>query len=69
MIINDLSHVETVLENENVQGGIAFADADSRAFALGRTIAITSIVTRTAAVSATTFSASASRGTSSSSAA
>ncbi|MEH2085279.1 hypothetical protein [Nostoc sp.] len=68
MIINDLSHVETVLENENVQGGIAFADATSRSRAAGRTIAITSIQTDTIAISGR-ISVSASAGTSSATAA
>ncbi|MEH2259979.1 hypothetical protein [Nostoc sp.] len=67
MIINDLSHVETVLENENVQGGIAFADAVSTAFAKGKNIAITSISTSTVAVSKK-YSLSASYGASSSAA-
>ncbi|MDZ8257219.1 hypothetical protein [Nostoc sp. ChiQUE01b] len=39
MIINDLSHVETVLENENVQGGLAIADAYAKAKALGKNFA------------------------------
>nr|WP_322710350.1 hypothetical protein [Nostoc sp. ChiSLP03a]MDZ8211438.1 hypothetical protein [Nostoc sp. ChiSLP03a] len=68
MIINDLSHVETVLENENVQGGIAFADAVSTAYAKGKIFAITSISTSTVAVSKK-YSLSASYGSSSSSAA
>ncbi|MEH2356282.1 hypothetical protein [Nostoc sp.] len=67
MVINDLSHVETVLENENVQGGISFADATSKAFAFGKNIAITSIATSTVAVSKK-YSLSASVGSSSSSA-
>ena len=67
MIINDLSHVETVLENENVQGGIAFADAKSYASAFGTNIAITSISTSTVAVSSK-YSKSVSIGSSSSAA-
>ncbi|MEH2330434.1 hypothetical protein [Nostoc sp.] len=67
MIINDLSHVETVLENENVQGGIAFADAVSTAYAFGKNIAITSISNSTVAVSKK-YSLSASYGASSSAA-
>lgn len=51
MIINDLSHLETVLENENVQGGISFADAKVYAFASGKNISITNIEVITSAVS------------------
>ena len=68
MIINDLSHVETVLETENVQGGIAFADAVAYAKARGKTLAITSIATETVAVSGK-YSYSSSAGGSSSTAA
>ncbi|MBN4006012.1 hypothetical protein [Nostoc sp. LPT] len=46
MIINDLSHVETVLENENVQGGLALADSTAVAYALGKDFA--GIATNTA---------------------
>ncbi|MBN3940098.1 MAG: hypothetical protein V7L21_25525 [Nostoc sp.] len=67
MIINDLSHVETVLENENVQGGIAFADAKVKAFAFGKNITTTSIVVSTVAVSKK-YSLSSSYGESSSAA-
>ncbi|MEH2180753.1 hypothetical protein [Nostoc sp.] len=67
MIINDLSHVETVLENENVQGGLAFADADAKAYAFGKNITATSIVVSTIAVSKK-YSLSASYGSSSSAA-
>ncbi|MBN3891975.1 MAG: hypothetical protein HWQ43_23410 [Nostoc sp. JL31] len=67
MIINDLSHVETVLETENVQGGTAFSDASAIAKARGKNIAITSIVTKTVAVSGK-YSFSLSAGASSSTA-
>ncbi|MEH2173852.1 hypothetical protein [Nostoc sp.] len=39
MIIKDLSHVETVLETENVQGGAAVADAAAIAYAFGKNFA------------------------------
>ncbi|MBG1263686.1 hypothetical protein [Nostoc commune] len=51
MIINDLSHVETVLENENIQGGLAVSEAFSDAFARGNFLAITSTSTFTSASS------------------
>ncbi len=35
MIINDLSHVETVAEDKNIQGGLASATANAGAFANG----------------------------------
>ncbi|MBN3877248.1 MULTISPECIES: hypothetical protein [unclassified Nostoc] len=50
MIINDLSHVETVLENENVQGGLAFASAAGKAYAFGPTITATDVVLSAVAV-------------------
>ncbi len=67
MIINDLSHVETVLETENVQGGLAFADAKAKAFAFGPNITATNIVVSTVAVTKK-YSKSASYGESSSAA-
>ncbi|MCC5608965.1 hypothetical protein LC612_19815 [Nostoc sp. CHAB 5834] len=49
MIINDLSHVETILEDKNIQGGLAAAQAFSDGFAVGNFLAITSTSTFTSA--------------------
>lgn len=51
MIINDLSHVETVLEDKNIQGGLAAAAAFSDGFARGNSLAATSTSTFTSAFS------------------
>ncbi|MBD0386107.1 MAG: hypothetical protein ICV54_06140 [Nostoc sp. C3-bin3] len=51
MIINDLSHVETVLENKNIQGGLAIAEAFSDGSAFGNFLAVTSTTTFTSASS------------------
>ncbi|MEH2438571.1 MAG: hypothetical protein V7K25_30980 [Nostoc sp.] len=51
MVINDLSHLESVLENENIQGGLAIAEAFSGASAFGKLLAITSTSTVTSAYS------------------
>lgn len=47
MIINDLSHVETILEDKNIQGGFAIAEAFSDGYAVGNSYAITSTSTFT----------------------
>lgn len=50
MIIQDLSHVESIAtEADNIQGGIAFADAYSTAYASGQNFAATSTSTYTSA--------------------
>jgi len=50
MIINDISHIEVATEEENnIQGGIAFADAYSSASANGRFFASTYTDTYTSA--------------------
>jgi hypothetical protein len=51
MIINDLSHVETVLEDKNIQGGLAVSEAFSEGFADGDFLAVTSTSTFTSAYS------------------
>ena len=51
MIINDLSHVETILEDKNIQGGLAVAEAFSDGFAVGNFLAVTSTSTFTSAFS------------------
>ncbi|MCC5668244.1 hypothetical protein LC653_31375 [Nostoc sp. CHAB 5784] len=51
MIINDLSHVETVLEDKNIQGGLAIAEAFSGGSAVGNSLAVTSTSTFTSAFS------------------
>ncbi len=51
MIINDLSHVETILEDKNIQGGLAVSEAFSDGFAVGNSLAVTSTFTFTSASS------------------
>ncbi len=71
MIISDLEVLETVRENENVEGGIAFADANGSAYAYGNNFAATYTSTYTNASSNNYYygSSSASSGSISSSSA
>ncbi|MEB3179364.1 MAG: hypothetical protein VKL59_10080 [Nostocaceae cyanobacterium] len=50
MIINDISHIEVATEEENnIQGGLAYADANGRAYASGTWFASTYTSTYTSA--------------------
>jgi len=60
MIINDLSHVETVLENETVHGGLVVATAGADAFSFGKKFAGVATFTTTSTFSGFFKSASAS---------
>jgi hypothetical protein len=51
MLINDLSHLEVASEDNNIQGGAAFADASAGAYANGQYFAATSTNTYTSASS------------------
>ena len=51
MILSDLEILETVREDENVEGGIAFSDASGNAYASGRNFASTYTRTLTSASS------------------
>jgi hypothetical protein len=49
MIISDISHIEVATEDNKIQGGYAFADAYSNAYASGRNFAATYTSTSTSA--------------------
>ncbi len=51
MIISDISHIEVAAEDNQVLGGIAFADAKANAYANGRFFASTDTSTYTSASS------------------
>ncbi len=49
MIIRDLEVLEVISEEANVEGGVAFSDADASAFASGFNFAATDTFTSTSA--------------------